>query len=293
MEAIYQRACVFVQEVVEAARVGNPFRVEPGFALVIHLVDQEGGTEAFYKRAIYARESPEDAHGFASAAVIHSVNVCIYALRIGEGMGLKRDRLVDLGVAALLHDVGMARLPETLIEKREKLTPAELTELRQHPAYGHEMLSQLTEDYRWLAEVALQEQEREDGSGYPRGLKGDQIQEYARIIAVADCFAGLTRSRPDRKGMMPFEAVRFILQSQRTQLYHKAIKALVTKLTAFPLRTKVRLNSGAIGLVVKTFEAQPLRPAVAVICDSQGNLLDSPKIVDLREMPILHIAGAI
>ncbi len=293
VEALYQRAYGFVEEVVLAARAGQPFTVEVAFAIVARIVGLEGAMDLFYKRAIYARESSGEGPGFYEAVITHSVNVGIYVLRVGEGLGLSSHRLIDLGVAALLHDVGMARLPDSIIEKKGKLTDAEMAELRRHPQYGYDILSQLGSDTLWLAEVALQEQEREDGSGYPKGLKGDQIHEYARIIAVADCFAGLTRSRPDRRGMMPFEAVRFILQNQRSLLNPRILRVLLTRLTAFPLHTEVRLNSGVVARVVETHEAQPLRPCVEILCDAQGNRLDPPRIIDLREMPILHITEVI
>ncbi len=290
---LYRRAYAFVEEVMLAAREGRPFSVDLAFAIVSRIVNTEGATDLLYKRAIFARESEEESHGFSAAVITHSVNVCIYALRIGEGLGFDQHHLVDLGVAALLHDIGMTRLPDALIEKKGKFTDQEMAEMRRHPQYGYEILSQLGEQYRWLAEIALQEQEREDGSGYPRGLRGEQIHEYARAIAVSDFFAGLTRSRPDRRGMMPYEAVKFIIQNQRPLFNQRVLKVLLSKLSAFPLRSYVKLNSGAIGRVVETFENHPLRPSVEILYDSQGRRVRNTQTINLRETPILHISDVI
>jgi HD-GYP domain-containing protein (c-di-GMP phosphodiesterase class II) len=290
---LYRRAYTFVEEVLLAAREGRPFTVDLAFAIIARIVNTEGATDLLYKRAIFARESGEENHGFSAAVITHSVNVCIYALRIGDGMGFDQHHLVDVGVAALLHDIGMTRLPDALIEKKGKFTDQEMAEMRRHPQHGYEILSRLGEQYRWLAEIALQEQERDDGSGYPRGLRGEQIHEYARVIAVADFFAGLTRSRPDRRGMMPYEAVKFIIQNQRALFNQQVLKVLLAKLSAFPLRSYVKLNSGAIGRVVETFESHPLRPSVEILYDSQGKRIRNAQTINLRETPILHIADVI
>lgn len=290
---LYRRAYAFVEEVMLAAREGRPFSVDVAFAIITRIVGTEGATDLLYKRAIYAREEEERSHGFSAAVITHSVNVCIYALRIGEGMGFDQHNLVDLGVAALLHDIGMTRLPDALIEKKGKFTDQEMAEMRRHPQYGYEILARLGQQYRWLAEIALQEQEREDGSGYPRGLREEQIHEYARVVAVADFFAGLTRSRPDRRGMMPYEAVKFIIQNQRALFNQRVLKFLLAKLSAFPLRSYVKLNSGAIGRVVETFEAHTMRPTVEILYDSQGRRVRNVQTINLRETPILHITEVI
>ena len=278
MNALYQRAYSFVGEVINSAKQGATFSVDVALAILTRIIGMKGATDLLYKQAIYAQEAKQDT-GFTSALVIHSVNVGVYALRIGEGMNFEDHRLVDLGLAALLHDIGMTRLPESILTKG-KWTNEEKAEMQRHPQYGYEILSKLGKDYQWVADVAYQEQEREDGSGYPRGLKGDQIEEYARIIAVADCFAGLTRSRPDRRGMLPFDAVRFMLQNQRGTFSQQVLKILLQKLSAFPLKSYVKLNSGAVGRVVETYE-------------SQEKKVRNIQTINLKDTRILHITDVI
>ena len=291
VNALYQRAYSFVGGVINSAKQGTTLSVDVALAILTRIIGMKGATDLLYKQAIYAQEAKQDA-GFSAALVTHSVNVGVYALRIGEGMNFEDHRLVDLGLAALLHDIGMTRLPESILTKG-KWTNEEKAEMQRHPQYGYEILSKLGKDYQWLADVAYQEQEREDGSGYPRGLKGDQIEEYARIIAVADCFAGLTRSRPDRRGMLPFDAVRFMLQNQRGTFSQQVLKVLLQKLSAFPLKSYVKLNSGAVGRVVETYESHPLRPSVEILYDSQEKKVRNIQTINLRETRILHITDVI
>lgn len=291
IEALYDQLYAFVETTMKSARSGQPFEIDRAFLLIARIVDLPRATDVLYRKAIYTRESG-DRHEFESAVVLHSVNVAIYALKIGEGLGYNRDQLIDLGVAALLHDVGMVTLPPDIFSKGQ-LSDTDKAALRQHPNRGHQILSRLGEDYEWLAQVALQEHEREDGSGYPQGLKGNEIHQYAKIVGVADTYAGFTRSRPERRGLLPFEAVKEILQTHKPKFDSRVVRVLLGKLSAFPIGSLVQLNSGAVGTVVETDEAYPLRPVIRILYDAQNRRIEEDRVINLREYPILHIADAI
>ena len=291
MEFMYEELYQFVESVMQGAQEGRVFSVESGFVLISRAIDAERATDVLYRRAIYTRESSED-HGFASSVVLHSVNVAVYALKIGEGLGYNRNQLIDLGVSGLLHDVGMVTLPPDLFTKG-RFSQHDIDILQQHPARGRDILAQLGEDYRWLAEVAYQEHERQDGSGYPQQLTGNEIHEYAKIIGVADLYAGLTRSRPDRRGMLPFEAVKEILQTRKQEFDPRVVRILLKTLSAFPVGSLVKLNSGAIGRVVDTDIDSPLRPVIAILFDPEGRPVQEAREIRLREHPILHITDTV
>lgn len=292
INALYDRLYAFVEGVAAAVQADQPFTVDQAFLLVSEVVDTQGATDILYRRAIYTRESSDADQGFAAAVVLHSVNVCIYAIKIGEGLKFDRDQLIDLGVAGLVHDVGMVKLPPEFFTKGQ-LEPSDIERLHKHPIDGHAVLARLGEQYDWLAEIALQEHERHDGSGYPNELSADQIHEYARIIGVADFYAGLTRSRHDRRGRLPFEAVKEIIQTFKAKFDPRVVRVLLTKLSAFPIGSLVKLNSGASGRVVSTDEASPLRPDISIIYDAQGRKVQEERVIKLREYPILHITDAI
>ena len=215
IESLYTQLYAFVEEIMNAQQNGAPLHIEPAFALVEHIVSTPQASEVLYQRAIQTPETAED-YGFQNSVVLHSVNVAIYALKIGEGFAYTRDPLIELGVAALLHDVGMARLPAEFFNKK-KLDSRDLEQLRQHPAHGLSAVQGLGSGYAWLTDVIYQEHEREDGSGYPQGLLGKHIHPYAKIIGISDTYAGLTRARPMRPGLLPFEAVQEITRNQRTK----------------------------------------------------------------------------
>jgi HD-GYP domain-containing protein (c-di-GMP phosphodiesterase class II) len=292
INALYDRLYAYVEGVTASVQADQPFTVDQAFNLVSEVVDITGATDVLYRRAIYTRESSDAAQGFAAAVVLHSVNVCIYAIKIGEGLQFDRDQLIDLGVAGLVHDVGMVKLPIEFFTKGQ-LEQSDIERLHKHPIDGHGILARLGEQYDWLAEIAMQEHERHDGTGYPNQLSVDQIHEYARIIGVADFYAGLTRSRHDRRGRLPFEAVKEIIQTFKAKFDPRVVRVLLTKLSAFPIGSLVKLNSGASGRVVSTDEASPLRPDISILYDAQGRKVQEERVIKLREYPILHITDAI
>jgi hypothetical protein len=279
---LYDLLFGFVNGVATAVREESSFTIDEAFGFVSRVVDTPTAPDILYRRAIYTRESGDDEQGFAAAVVLHSVNVCIYCLKIGEGLRYNRDQLIDLGVSGLLHDLGMVRLPTEFFTKG-KLEPEDIERLHKHPFDGHMVLSSLGENLQWLAEIALQEHERYDGTGYPNQIQGDQIHEYARIVGVADFYAGLTRSRHDRRGRLPFEAVKEIIQTHKSKFDPKVVRILLTKLSAFPIGSLVKLNSGASGRVVGTDETSPLRPDIQILYDAQGRAVSEDRVIKLRE----------
>ncbi len=292
INCIYDRLYTFVEGVTNAVQSSQTFMVDQAFLLVSEVIDTETATDVLYRRAIYARESADTDQGFSAAVVRHSVNVCIYSIKIGEGLQFDRDQLIDLGVAGLVHDVGMVKLPPEFFTKGQ-LDQSDIDRLHKHPVDGHAILAQLGEQYAWLSEIAMQEHERHDGTGYPNQLTSDQIHEYARIVGVTDFYAGLTRSRHDRRGRLPFEAVKEIIQTHKAKFDPRIVRVLLTKLSAFPVGSLVKLNSGASGRVVSTDEASPLRPDISILCDTQGRKIQKERVIHLREYPVLHITDVI
>ena len=283
---LYQKAYGFVEGIVSVVGSGGKLNIDEGIKIINQIVGDLDSVDALYRKAIYTRETLDP-------FISHFVNVAIYALKIGTGLKYGENELTELGIAALLHDMGMAKISRHIVKKSEKLTPGEFELIRKHPQYGYEILLTLGEDYRWLAEIAFQEHEREGGQGYPQGSKGDSIGEYAKIIGVVDIYEALTHPRVYRKRFLPYEAVKEIIESQRGFFHPKIMKVLITQLSVFPLHSYVRLNSNVIGEVIETSESQPLRPTVQIMYDSQGKRVREKRIIKLAGNPILHITDSI
>ena len=283
---IYDELYEFFAEVLSAAKTDQKFSIDRGVELVAKVIDTPSAIESLYRKAIYRKEFKYDSR-------VHGINVAIFAIKIGEGLGYKRDQLVELGIAALIHDIGMCKIPDEVVNKEGILTNEEYALIKKHPQFGYEIvLNSLGEKYKWLAEVVSQEQEREGGQGYPRGLQGNEIHEYAKVIGIVDVYEALSHPRPQRKRFLPYEATKVIVNSSKNIFPQKLIKALLTKLSCFPISSYVVLNSKAIGRVVETNEAFPLRPVIEMLYDNTGKKLTEKKIVKLQDTPLLYITDS-
>jgi HD-GYP domain-containing protein (c-di-GMP phosphodiesterase class II) len=201
---------------------------------------------------------------------LHTMRATLLALLFGDFLKAPPVRLIELGNAALLHDIGMYKLPETLRRSKSALSADERKAINAHTALGYRLLKGLSAAEN-IALAALEHHERMDGSGYPRGLTGDRITEYARIIAVACSFEAMVSGRPFRAA--PFDmhtAIREMLQNNRKQYDERVLKALVYTLSFFPIGTHVLLSNGGKGAVVRTDTARPRCPVVRVLTDPAG-----------------------
>ncbi|MEK6567384.1 MAG: HD domain-containing phosphohydrolase [Candidatus Omnitrophota bacterium] len=137
--------------------------------------------------------------------ITHSVNVCILSLAVGRGLKYKKEQLEDLGIGAFLHDLGMVKVKKDIIKGNHKLGAAEYEQVKKHTDYGVEILNNVPGINQDILAVVGEHQERADGTGYPRGLTSGKINEYARIVGLADVYDALTHSRPYREKLEPFE----------------------------------------------------------------------------------------
>lgn len=218
----------------------------------------------------------------------HIVNVCFISIEIGLGLGYDRSRLIELGIAAFLHDIGMIKYLD-IIKKAEKLSEQDYNKVKEHPKSGLDILNELWKELPPVVlDVVLQEHERMDGSGYPRGIKNDDISEYAQIVGLVDVYEAMIHRRPYRDKFTPSETINKILNNKNAFGY-KIIKVLIERIGIFPLGSLVRLNTQEIGVVFKDNLKSPLRPVVNIIYDPNGKQLKQPKQIDLSNNPVIYI----
>lgn len=144
----------------------------------------------------------------------HSVNVCTIAVKIGILLGYNQLKLAELGVGALFHDIGMTKIPLQVLDKTGNLTNDEVKLIQTHPEIGFSMLKDNPAISMVSAHVAYQHHERYDGSGYPRGIAGEAVHEFARITAVADVYDSMTTEKIYRPAKSVPETLEYI-QSKR------------------------------------------------------------------------------
>jgi HD-GYP domain-containing protein (c-di-GMP phosphodiesterase class II) len=184
-------------------------------------------------------------------------------------------------------------VPEEILYKEGSLNEDELAVLRKYPHDSFEILHGLGEKYHNLAECALHLNERLDGSGFPHGLHEDEINPYARIIGILELYEAMTHNRPQRQKFTHFEAVKEIIKTKKNAFQRELLKAFLNTFGIFPLHCLVKLNSGAIGRVIQTYEEEPLRPNIEIIVDAHDRPVKAPRTIDLREQQVLYIVDAL
>lgn len=224
----------------------------------------------------------------------HPLNVCIFSINIAAAMNFSLEQVAEVAFGALLHDVGMLRVPPEIIEKMGEIHALDRQEIQRHAAYGLEELQGVAHIPRSCAFVAFQAHERSDGSGYPRGRTHRQIHPYARIVAVADVYEALTADRPHRPAILPYQAMEQVVHfGNRRQLDPEAIRAFLRVLCLYPIGSWVQLSDMRIGKVVAAGDTAYDRPVVHALFDADRRPLAAPEFVNLSKVPDCRVVRAV
>jgi HD-GYP domain-containing protein (c-di-GMP phosphodiesterase class II) len=211
--------------------------------------------------------------------VTHSSKTAVIAIIMGVTLKLPNHKLIELGTAALLHEIGMIRLPPHLYMSDRQLTPKERQQITAHTVLGFKTLKSASFPVSVCLGV-LECRERQDGTGYPRKLTGDRISLYGKIIMVAGSFAAMTSDRPFRDALAGHAAVLQMLQQSNKMYDEQVLKALVQNVSLYPIGTYVQLANDQRGMVVDTNMDNPRAPRVKVVAGPNGERYAEQPIVD-------------
>ncbi len=276
-EQLFAELLAFTGRLPALAREGREFQWGWYQRLLERVADSlEGSAELFW----LANNPPSAGAEYLAA---HLTSVGVLSIRIGKGLGYDRERLLDLGMAAFLFDVGVALLP----------AGADPATYQTHAQRSADVVHRWAPPRVGVVEAVLQHHERENGRGYPQGLAGAAIHPNAKIIGLMDTYTALIFPRPPGRRMQPYQAMRQIVSSKHEDFPTPLIKALLAEISVFPPRTVVRLNTGEVGRVIAVNRDHPLRPKVEVTADLKGNPLPTPKILDLSEAPFIYVTGPV
>ena len=228
--------------------------------------------------------------GYDDYTYHHSVNTTIIALVLGIASGYSEQKLMELGMGVLMHDIGKIKIPECILNKKTPLTEAEFEEIKLHTTYGFDILRKNNDFSLLSAHIAFQHQEKWDGSGYPRGLKGNEIHEYGRLAAVADVYEALTSKRVYRKAIEPNEAYEYIIAQTNTHFEPKILDVFRKHIAVYPSGSGILLSNGQRGNVVRQNPAFPNRPYVRVFYENEKTL-SAPIDYNLADIPSLMIVA--
>lgn len=215
----------------------------------------------------------------------HCIATSLISGVLSQKMGYERGICIQMSLAGLLADCGMAKIPTRIRDKKTTLTEPEFLEIRKHPIYSYQMVKGLTALKSQMKDSVFQHHERLDGSGYPKGVKSNEISIFSQIIAVADVFHAMTSERLYSSKQSPFKVIDMIKESEFGKFDIKVVQALIDTVADLPIGTRVELSNLEQAEVMFINPYAPTRPLVKLILTGE--------IIDLSTYRNLHILRVI
>lgn len=224
------------------------------------------------------RERDETTYG-------HGLYASVYLLALGRHLGFPKAQLAQLGTIGLLLDIGKIKLPRELLEKAGQLTTEEYETVKTHVQLGIELLSESDGLDADIMTGIAQHHERENGSGYPRGLAGPNISLFGRMAAIADCFAALTNQRPYAEAVSAYDALRSLSGWGGDYFHAPIVEQFIQAVGVFPVGSLVELSTGEVAAVISHNKTRRLKPRVLIITGPDKTRSPHPATMDLLYAP--------
>ncbi len=272
---VYGKAREYIDSVFADVRLGRSIDVAGARELANHTVDSIVSNE----NALLWLTRLKNRDEYTSQ---HSINVCVLAVLFGRYHGLSENELRELGLGALLHDIGKMRIPLEILNKAGRPSEEEMKTLREHPQYGYEILLAAEGVSPQVQDIARSHHERIDGSGYPQGLRGDEINLYTAIVSVVDVYDAITSDRVYHMGISPHEALNMMYGMMPDTFASELMESFIRCLGIYPVGSVVELSSGEVGVVVTVNRKNQLRPTVALVMDRDKRPLDMHRMLNLE-----------
>jgi HD-GYP domain-containing protein (c-di-GMP phosphodiesterase class II) len=275
-EEFYKGFLYFVENMFIKASVSDELDYKTVTEKIKDMVEYIKEDRRFLMRVLKNIEPAPDKNYLAT----HSVRSTIIAIIIGTYLKLPTYRLIELGVAALVHEAGMLKLPSNIYLNHRALNPQEQKAILTHPILGYSMLKSLDFPLA-ICLAALEHHERENSSGYPRRLAGEKISLYSKIIAVACSYEALNSKRPHKEAKDGYTGMLELLKNEGKRYDDTIVKALVLSLSIYPIGLYVLLSNGKKGQVIDVNPENPRFPVVQVF----GEFTPDGKIKMMQTAP--------
>jgi hypothetical protein len=285
-QQIYLYAQNYVREVRDRLIAGQPLPLEKPLGIIERMIADPPLVDALYQLTLKVVHNGDP-------NIASSVNSMIYCFKIGVRMDYTHQNLVEICLAALHHDIGMFLIPGTIVKKTGKLDASELAILRNHTEVARDLTKPYDATYPNVSRAIYEHHERENGKGYPRGLKGNEISEYAQIIGICDSYEAMTHDRPHKKAAAQYVSVLQLAVAKDQLFAPHIMKVFLDEITLYPIGSHVRLNNKAIGVVVQTNHNNPFKPTVRIVTDGQGSRVSSETLINLADDNILNIVAGV
>jgi HD-GYP domain-containing protein (c-di-GMP phosphodiesterase class II) len=282
MESLFDEMVLMIEDIFEKIRNGVGYEKDRILDTIDRLIEK---VKEDKNRALETAAAEHEGKYIYTLAA----SVTILAVVTGISLDYGKHRLIPLGAGALLHDIGMVRVPSYITEKNTKLSPDEYNRIKTHTIYGYRIITKELQLTNEIATIALQHHESHDGTGYPRKSRGDAISEFAKIVSICDVFAAMTRKRSYRDEHLSYNAMKTILSESNRKFDPRIVKAFLSNMAIYPVGSIVQLNNNVIGRVASANPELPLRPRISVLVDELGNRVKEERTLDLQEKTEIYI----
>lgn len=226
----------------------------------------------------------------------HSLNVCLLSINIAASYGYNERQVEEIGIAALLHDVGMLAVPARIRLHTGRFSREDWYEVQKHPILGLHLLEEITGLPDSAGLVAYQTHERENGKGYPKQRVGRLIHRFAKLVQLADVYEAMSSPRPHREPLVPYRAMENLVKMARQGIVSSEfLTAFLDYTSLFPVGSIVQLSDGRMGKVVAANKSRYAKPVVSILTNSRGRLKarDEVEAVDLLRQRDVQISRAL
>lgn len=277
-KGVHAAAVLAVERIFEGVATGAPIENPALHAVVTSVLDQiVQAPRILPQLALVQNLQRVEQHLYT-----HVVNVCAFAAMVGVELELPREQLEWLATGALLHDVGFARLPSNLFRKRKGHTKQEHALLQKHTELGVSMLATTPDVEPEVRRIVLEHHERQDGSGYPRGLRQGDISSLSDIVSVCDCLDSMIGNWGSPPPIPSAMALRQLYGEAKAGRFTPApAERLIKCLGVYPLGSLVELSTGERAVIVGVNPHETLKPSIKLVTDSQGQSYAAPWVVNL------------
>ncbi|MBB1488474.1 HD-GYP domain-containing protein [Oceanospirillum sediminis] len=220
-----------------------------------------------------------------------SLDVAVLCLMFGRSLGMNKKQLQRLGMAALLHDVGMLKIPAHILKQKDTLSSAQRVHMQKHVEHSCRLMN-VSEKLIPLKSIIAFHHERYDGQGYPRGIKGNRIPLEARILGLVATYEAMIRQREYAQRLSTTQALRDLYRLRNKAFDSQLTERFIKSMGVYPPGTLVQLNNGYVGMVVSVNESLPSRPCVQMVCNPDGATLDNPEPINLASKDYIKLQVA-
>ncbi|MFV1982440.1 MAG: HD-GYP domain-containing protein [Thiohalomonadales bacterium] len=263
----------YIDHVLDDVRMGKSVNTKDARIIVTNLVDSIVSSPDASMWLTHLKKRDE-------YTAIHSVNVCILTITFGRAIGVDKKDLINLGLGALLHDIGKMKTPLEILNKEGKLTKDEFTIMMRHPYEGYSVLKEDKNMSPESLEIILSHHERLDGSGYPGNITEVKITYFTRIVSIVDVYDAITSDRVYHDGISPHDALNKLFQWMPGKYDKELMEKFIKTIGIYPIGSIVELKSGHVGMVAKFDEKNKLRPVIMLLLDKNKKSYSQRKMIN-------------